>query len=136
MTTELLTSELVQQACLAYGPQALPARMRAALGVLEERCNAQIAAAELEAAEARHDLEVEMGERNVRQSELDDIATLLGVGLDAPYMAVRRGVERLREALSEALEAMVHRPVDSELFLSAIAHASAVLGIEEDPAND
>lgn len=96
-----------------------------------EALEAELATAERDLVAIRHDLEQQMGETCVRQGELDDIARLVGVGVDAPYHAVLAGVERLRDALSEALEAMVHRPVDSELFLSAIAHAGAALGRTE-----
>ena len=50
----------------------------------------------------------------------------------AELQRLRDQDRQLRGALSEALEAMVHRPVDSHLFLLAIAHARRVLGEEEE----
>ncbi len=63
-----------------------------------------------DAGEARHDLEAMMDERNLSQSELDDIAALVGLQPDAPHGDVRDGVAKLVAAHAgyAALRRQVH----------------------------
>jgi hypothetical protein len=89
---------------LLYAVQRTPDWSDLTVGEKEGACSCGCPVASGgEAAEARHDAEGAMAERNATQGELDDIADLLGIAKDPPHGAVRDAVKRQRDSLAWVL---------------------------------
>lgn len=88
-----ITDEIVQQACLAYGPDAFPARMRAALSVVE----AEITELEVKYAEACEQLSLEQDVTTALEAAAQAVVDADGGFRDA---GLALAIGRLRDLLN------------------------------------